>query len=49
MASNLHDFGDVLVVEPQDFFITVVLVLVTECQLDGLPLLQLNLSGAALK
>ena len=48
VASNLHNLGDVLVVKPQNFLIAVVNVLVVEGELDGLTLLQLDLSGATL-
>lgn len=48
MASDLQDLGDVLVVEPQDFFVTVVFVLVVQGKLDSITLLQLNLSCATL-
>lgn len=48
MASNLHNLGDVLVVKPQNFLITLLHELVVKCELDGFTLLQLNLSGATL-
>lgn len=48
VAAGLHNLGDVLVVEPQDFLITFVLVLVVKCELDGFTPLELNLSGATL-
>lgn len=49
VASNLHNLSDVFVVQPQNFLITVVFVLVIERDLDGFTLFQLNLSGATLK
>lgn len=49
MASNLHNLSDVFVVQPQNFLITVVCVLVIERDLDGFTLFQLNLSSATLK
>lgn len=49
MASNLHNLSDVFVVQPQNFLITVVFVLVIERDLDGFTLFQLNLSSATLK
>lgn len=49
VASGLHNLGDVLVVEPQNFLITFLHVLVIERELDGLTLLELNLSSATLK
>ncbi len=48
VASGLHDLSDVLVVEPQNFLVTFLHVLVIECELDGLTLLELNLSSATL-
>lgn len=48
MASCLHNLGDVLVVEPQNFLITFLFVLVVKCDLDGFTLLQLNLRSATL-
>lgn len=48
MASGLHNLGDVLVVEPQDFLITFLHVLVIERELDCFPLLELDLSSATL-
>lgn len=48
VASSLHDLGDVLVVEPQNFLITFLHVLVVECELDGFTLLELDLSSATL-
>lgn len=48
VASGLHNIGDVLVVEPQNFLITFVHVLIIECDLDGITLLELNLSSATL-
>ena len=48
VASSLHNLGDVLVVEPQKFLIAVVHVPFVEGELDGLTLLQLDLSGATL-
>lgn len=48
VASGLHNLGDVLVVEPQNFLITFLHVLVIECELDCVTLLELNLSSAAL-
>lgn len=49
MASNLHNLSDVFVVQPQNFLITVVFVLVIKRELDGFTLFQLDLSGATLK
>lgn len=49
VASNLHNLGDVFVVQPQSFLITVLFVLVVECDLNGFALFQLNFSGATLK
>lgn len=49
VASNLHNLSDVFVVQPQNFLITVVCVLVIERDLDGFTLFQLNLSSATLK
>lgn len=48
VASGLHNLGDVLVVEPQNFLITFLHVLVIERELDCVTLLELNLSSAAL-
>lgn len=48
VTSSLHNFGDALVVEPQDFLITFVHVLVIESDLDCVTLLELNLSSTAL-
>lgn len=48
MKSCLHNFGDILVVEPQNTLITFLLVFVVKCDLDGFTFLQLNLSGATL-
>ena len=48
MASNLHNLGDVFVVKPKMVFITVLHVLVVKCDLDGVTLMELNLSGATL-
>jgi len=49
VASNLHNLGDVLVVEPQNFLVTILHEIVVECELDGFILLELNLSSATLK
>lgn len=48
VASSLHNFGDILVVKPQDFLITFFHVLVVQCELDHFPPLELNLSCATL-
>lgn len=48
MASRLHNLGDILVVEPQDFLVTFFHVLVIERELDCFPLLELDLSSATL-
>ena len=48
MTSNLHNLGDILVVEPQGLLIAVVLELFIQGELDVAALLQLHLSGAAL-
>jgi len=48
VASSLHNLGHVFVVKPQNFLITLLLELVVQCDLDGFPLLELYLSGAAL-
>ena len=48
VAASLQHLGDVLVVEPKNFLITIILVLVIKCELDGFTLLQLNLSCATL-
>lgn len=48
VASGLHNLGDVVVVEPQNFLVTFLLVLVVQCDLNGLTLLELNLSSTAL-
>lgn len=48
VGSSLHNLGYVLVVEPQNFLITFIHVLVVESELDGLTLLQLNFSCATL-
>lgn len=49
VAAGLHHLGDVLVVQPQVFLITVVLVFVVQGQLDGVALLEFDLLGATLK
>lgn len=49
MAPDLHHLGDVLVVEPQDLLVTLVHVLVIQRDLDGLALLEFNLSGTTLE
>lgn len=48
VASGLHNLGDVLVVEPQNFLIALLHPLVVQCELDGFTLLELDLSGATL-
>lgn len=48
VTSCLHDLDDVLVVKPQNFLITFLLVLVVKRDLDGFTLLQLNLCSATL-
>lgn len=48
MAPCLHNSGDVLIVEPQNIFITVVPVMVIVCELDSMTLLELHLSSATL-
>lgn len=48
VASGLHNLGDVLVVEPQNFLIAILHELVIQCELDGFALLELNLSCATL-
>lgn len=48
VASGLHNLGDVLVVEPQNFLITSIHVLIIKCELDGFTLPELNLSSATL-
>lgn len=49
MAPDLHDLGDVLVVEPQNGLVTLLHVLVIQRDLDGLALLEFNLSSTALR
>lgn len=49
VASNLHNLGDVLVVEPQDLLVTLLHVLVIQSDLDRLPLLEFNLSSTTLR
>lgn len=49
VASGLNNLGDVFVIKPQYFLITVLHELVVKCELDGFTLLQLNLSGATLE
>lgn len=49
MAPDLHNLGDVLVVEPQDLLVTLLHVLVVQRDLDGLALLEFNLSSATLR
>lgn len=49
VASHLHHLGDVLVVEPQDLLVTLLHVLVIQRDLDGLSLLEFNLSSATLR
>lgn len=49
MAPDLHDLGDVLVVEPQNVLVTLLHVLVIQRDLDGLALLEFNLSSTALR
>lgn len=49
VASNLHNLCDVLVVEPQNLLVTLLHVLVIQRELDGLALLELNLSGTTLR
>lgn len=49
VASSLNNLSDVLVVKPQNFLITFVHVLVIQCDLDFLSLLEFNLSSATLR
>lgn len=48
VASDLHNLGDVLVVEPQHLVVAFLHELVIKCDLDGFSLFQLNLSSATL-
>lgn len=48
VASNLHNLGDVLVVDPQSFLVTILHELVVQGELDHFSLLELNLLSAAL-
>ena len=48
VASSLHNFGDVLVVDPQSFLVTILHELVVQGELDHFSLLELNLLSAAL-
>ncbi len=48
LAANLHNFSDVLVVEPEELITAVVLVSVIQGYLDRVALLQLHFSCATL-
>lgn len=49
VASDLHNLCDVLVVQPQGLLVTLLHVLVIQRELDGLALLELNLSRTTLR